>query len=603
MSSAGSGQTAEIEAEARRAIHLHALLAERKRHAAELTVLNDLARQLTALRHPNEVLDEVAAQTRRLLGVDVAFIMLADDQGLLRIELVSGSLGSALRGIELLPGVGLGGRVLYDGQPYWSEDYVADPELRHDPDTDAAAGKERIGGILGVPLRMGTGTIGVLVAADRRPRKFSEHEVALLVSLAAHAAVAIHNAELFDQCHRAAEKLQRSNESVRRTVGLHERLTNIVLVGGGLTEVVDAIGEVLSADVLFLDADATVISTNGPTSALAGNVRDLRALASGFSDPGDRRTHTGQAAGTCWASTPIVIAEDLAGCLIALRGQPFDDDGTRFLEAGATVVGLALASDRAVAEAERRAQGEFVTALLGGHTDDTTLRRRATAAGMNLGKVRCVVVLDPGHGDAAAATATAVRLAHDAGGWSANYNGHAVALLPSAALGDVRDRLRSLTADGAVTGGIASTGGTADEVREAYRKASDCTALLTALGRAGTCAVADEVGVYQSLFARSGREELKRFIDTTIGALLSYDCAHQTELTRTLEAYLSRASRHTATAQALHIHANTLYQRLAKIGEILGGTWKDPDFAIEVQFALRLHRLSTALDHPPGRPS
>lgn len=63
----------------------------------------------------------------------------------------------------------------------------------------------------------------MLLAADRDPRAFSEHEAGLLVSPAAHSAVAIHNAELFDQYQRTAEELQRGSESIRRMIGADSR--------------------------------------------------------------------------------------------------------------------------------------------------------------------------------------------------------------------------------------------------------------------------------------------------------------------------------------------------------------------------------------------
>lgn len=594
-------RAAQVESEARLALHLHTLLAERKRHAAELTVLNDLARQLTSLRHPKEVLTEVALQTRRLIGVDVAYIMLAQDHDVLRIVVVDGSLGSALRGIELPRGVGLGGHVLETGDPYWSENYVNDETLRHRKTVDDAATHEKLGGILGVPMQVGDEAIGVLLAADRGPRTFGEHEIGLLMSLAAHAAVAIHNAELFDQYQRTAEELQRSSESIRQTVDLHERLTKIVLGGEGLGVVVDTLGAVLGADVIVLDAGDKIISSAPHEAALAdaipapGSLLDGEPPSRHFKDPHARRTRLGRGTGGSWTIAPIVVAESYAGCLVALREREFDDSALRSLETGATVVGLVLASDRAVAEAERRAQGELVAALLGGHADEKTIRRRAAAAGVNLNSIRSVVVLLPGADDGGRATTTAIRLASGFNGWSADYDGHAVALLPIADLADVRSQLRALTDDHSATIGMAATAGTTDGVRIAYRKARDCTALLVALGRQGTSASADELGIYQFLFAQSGRHELRGFIDATIGSLLRYDEDHHSELAATLSTYLSQSSRHTAAAQALHIHVNTLYQRLRKISEIMGEVWREPDRAIEVQLALRLHALSENL--------
>jgi hypothetical protein len=116
----------EVESTARQALHLHALLADRQRHARELTVLNDLARQLAAMRRPRDVLAEVAAQTRRLLAVDLAYVMLADEQRVLTMNVVEGSIGSALRGARIPLGAGIGGLVMQSGEPHWTADFLLD---------------------------------------------------------------------------------------------------------------------------------------------------------------------------------------------------------------------------------------------------------------------------------------------------------------------------------------------------------------------------------------------------------------------------------------------------------------------------------------------
>jgi DNA-binding PucR family transcriptional regulator len=41
----------------------------------------------------------------------------------------------------------------------------------------------------------------------------------------------------------------------------------------------------------------------------------------------------------------------------------------------------------------------------------------------------------------------------------------------------------------------------------------------------------------------------------------------------------------------LHVHVNTVTQRLDRIGQLLGADWHDPGRALDLQLALRLHRL------------
>src|SRR3954470_12201245 len=58
------------------ALALRALLAQRQQPATELTALNDIARGLATLHDPDELVGEVVAQARRLLGVDLTYLAL-----------------------------------------------------------------------------------------------------------------------------------------------------------------------------------------------------------------------------------------------------------------------------------------------------------------------------------------------------------------------------------------------------------------------------------------------------------------------------------------------------------------------------------------------
>jgi hypothetical protein len=62
------------ERQAGAAVRLHALLDERHRRVLELTALNDIAAQLTSTHAVDELLPQITAQARRLLGVDCAYI-------------------------------------------------------------------------------------------------------------------------------------------------------------------------------------------------------------------------------------------------------------------------------------------------------------------------------------------------------------------------------------------------------------------------------------------------------------------------------------------------------------------------------------------------
>ncbi|HET8681140.1 MAG TPA: helix-turn-helix domain-containing protein, partial [Micromonosporaceae bacterium] len=44
-------------------------------------------------------------------------------------------------------------------------------------------------------------------------------------------------------------------------------------------------------------------------------------------------------------------------------------------------------------------------------------------------------------------------------------------------------------------------------------------------------------------------------------------------------------------AEVLHVHVNTVTQRLERLTTLLGEGWQRPERALELQLALRLHRL------------
>jgi DNA-binding PucR family transcriptional regulator len=129
----------------------------------------------------------------------------------------------------------------------------------------------------------------------------------------------------------------------------------------------------------------------------------------------------------------------------------------------------------------------------------------------------------------------------------------------------------------------------------ALEEAGRCLRAALALGRRNLLATADSLGVYRFLLAADGPDGTQEFVRRTIGPLLEHDAARGTDLARTLEEYLTKGRQHTATADALHIHPNTLYQRLARVGTILGDTWREQDRALDLHLALRLHKLAGEL--------
>nr|WP_075027833.1 PucR family transcriptional regulator [Streptomyces mirabilis] len=84
--------------------------------------------------------------------------------------------------------------------------------------------------------------------------------------------------------------------------------------------------------------------------------------------------------------------------------------------------------------------------------------------------------------------------------------------------------------------------------------------------------------------------DLAAFVERAIGPLRDHDLRSRPPLLPTLETYLAHAGRKAETARELHLNRQTLYNRLARIGELLGTDLDDPQTVLALSLALRARR-------------
>lgn len=83
---------------------------------------------------------------------------------------------------------------------------------------------------------------------------------------------------------------------------------------------------------------------------------------------------------------------------------------------------------------------------------------------------------------------------------------------------------------------------------------------------------------------------LAAFVDRAIGPLRTHDQRSKPPLLPTLQTYLAHAGRKAETARELHLNRQTLYNRLARISELLGTDLDDPQTVLALSLALRARR-------------
>ncbi|MEV6202804.1 GAF domain-containing protein [Streptomyces sp. NPDC051771] len=598
-SGAGAEALAGLEEAKQLALRVRADLEGRRRREAELSALFATAHDLAGLRDLDAVLRAIVQRARALLGTEVAYLSLNDPAaGDTYMRVTEGSVSARFQQLRLGMGEGLGGLVAQTARPYVTADYFDDERFQHTRTIDSAVRDEGLVAILGVPLSLGSQVIGVLFAADRRARVFEREQVALLGSFAAHAAVAIDTANLLAETRSALAELERANDIIRehsavieRASEVHDRLSELVLRGGGVHDVAEAVSEVLGGTVDFTETPA-----GGAARRSGGHaVRE----------------------GDDWVAAVSAGGEHL-GALV-LRGRPdLDPVDLRTLERAALVTSLLLLARRSAGEAEQRVRGELLDDLLDAPDRDRRLLRER-AARLRTDSAAPHVVLAaridrtgpaddtgrPGResADRQRLWSAASHLAATRGGLASARDGGTVLLLP---LGPGEDAAELARQTARHLGGTlrepVTVGASApvrhlldhpDRVAGAYQEARRCLDALGLLHRAGEGAAAEDLG-FLGLLLADGRD-IGGFVERTIGQVVAYDRRRGTDLVRTLDAYFASGMSPARTKDDLHVHVNTVAQRLERVGRLLGPDWQAPSRALEIQLALRLHALSSAV--------
>lgn len=386
---APAAELAEIAEATTVALRIRRTLSQHRVREAQLTALFDTASDLAALRDLDAVLRAIVHRAKLLLGTDVTYLSLNDDSaGDTYMRVTDGSVAEAFQKVRLGMGEGLGGLVAQTARPYATGDYRADTRFHHTTTIDSAVLDEGLRAILGVPLRLGSRIIGVLYAADRAPREFTAGEVALLSSLADHAAIAIDGARLLEETraalvdlNAASETIRTHSEAMRRAEEAHDQLTDLVLRGGGADDVAAALADILDGGILIHDAEGAELARARtgpqppPTPAVAASRARGRAVPLN---------------GT-WVCA-VLAGPELLGS-IALTGRAGLADADRLLfERASVVTALLMLLRRSVAETEDRVRGELLGDLLSRTGDPGTLTARARRLGVDLGRLHSVFV-------------------------------------------------------------------------------------------------------------------------------------------------------------------------------------------------------------------
>ena len=192
------------------------IMSENEARAAALAAMSGLSEAVLAVsRHldTSTVLRHILRTARDLVGAEYAALGVPDGAGSFARFLVEGVTDEQWKAIGPLPRQhGMLGVMMQDPHPQRLADITADPRFNWWPSAHPV-----LRGFLGVPIRDGEVILGALfmgnttpVGGDEDLREFSEDDEALLKILAAHAAIALTHARLYERERELAITTERA---------------------------------------------------------------------------------------------------------------------------------------------------------------------------------------------------------------------------------------------------------------------------------------------------------------------------------------------------------------------------------------------------------
>ncbi|WP_367042015.1 GAF domain-containing protein [Streptomyces sp. Je 1-332] len=575
------------------ALQVHDAMATHHRRQIGLSTLVDTARELTLPFDLDGLLNVIARRARFLLNLDMSWVSIHDlDGGHSVVRAAEGHVSMLSVGMRVPTAGGLGNMVTDRAAPVWTADYLNDQRIPQAEVTENAVRAEGLRALVAVPLRKEGSILGVLYAAQRRVRRFTPDEITLMSSLGDLAAVAIEKARLLDRTQHEltrlglhASRAEDSSTLARRLASAHTELIDVVLRGGDLHTLVEAFGELLDGTVLVRDPSGTDLTAD----TLAEHDATALHSAAVAAHAEQRPVQTPQGTWVC----PVMAGDELLGTLVVSRDTPMDERRTQLLPLVSQVTAVSILLQRGTSLAEGQARSDVFHDLLNaGRLSAKQLEDRARRLSVDLTRPHVLVVARPQSDSPDRGAFWASSYAQQRGGAKSVEGDEIVLLLPGAdpaAVGRAVSGELSAALGRPATVGSAGPVARAEDLTDAFQEAQRCVDSLIALGSAGGSASARELGFLGLLL--SDQPDAAVFIADAIGLVLDYDAQQGTELTRTLEAYFAHGSSPTRAADTLHVHPNTVARRLERITELLGEGWQESRQLLEVQLALRLHRI------------
>ncbi|MEW1548892.1 PucR family transcriptional regulator [Streptomyces tsukubensis] len=396
---------------------------------------------------------------------------------------------------------------------------------------------------------------------------------------------------------------------LRRADEVHRRCTEVLLGGGGIPQVLGILAEFAAGPVFLETAEGELLYAAGPGAA--DTAADPLQVWEGLR--GSRESRLSPPAGTVLVDVPgggQGASSVRARLVLPPVGAPPHTVHRMAAERAAGLLAVVLMQARQEEELAARGRGDFLTDLAEGRIAAGDAPAQAKVLGFRPGAgplLPVVMRLSPG-GCTWAPLAHALQEELSAVGVPVLLGVRPVEGRVPLLVGLRTEEEREPVADrvaAALRAGVARAGADRAGARPpvvVVGRAGGWSAVPASLRHAAETATAAQgltgrpwydarrLDIELLLWRLRDDPDLAAFVERALGPLRTYDATARPPLLPTLETYLSHAGRKAETARELHLNRQTLYNRLARISDLLGTDLDDPQSVLTLSLALRARR-------------
>ena len=427
-----------------------------------------------------------------------------------------------------------------------------------------------------------------------------------------------------------SEILNRHILVLQRADEVHSRLSQIVLEGGAISDIASALASLLGDNLVVIENAGGSLRVTAPEAIenfpIEQAVRQVALLAKG--KRGTLRGTVSWGRQVRFFHAPIWAGKKHYGAITVFETK--SEVSTRdeiTVERAATVAGLEMANQLAVTAVERRYYNEFINEILvAGVAEEKSLRQRGLNLGIDLKRIHSVAVMHlaeknggieplpaapPEFAENKNAMLQQILLAlrekfpdvpigykyeglvlfvpQPEGQHTGRRDGcrgriKEIVACAENAVHELMPEMRVLTGVSRPASGLAGLQGS-------YQEALRTCQLGPVIWPANSVYYFEELGVYRLLGSIADRQELRSFVNETIGSIVAYDKAKGAELIKTLEVFFECRGNLKKVSERLYTHYNTILYRMERISKIAQFDLDDATACLNVQLGLKMLKL------------